>query len=280
MKSLKTLLIVSLALIAYGAQAYRSENVPLFLSEQELLDELKSAPKENLEREKKLRELYLQAGAKAEDITLQEVKPNNPNDPTLHNVIVTKKGETDSVLIVGGHLDKVNVGSGIIDDWSGATLAANLYQTLKPLTTKHTFVFIGFAYEERGLLGSRAYVASLSEEQKKKVKAMVNLECLGVDDPFVWTNGSTDSLEAIAHKVANENDLPLRDHVLNGVGADSIPFEQAGIPNITFDGLAVEHFRLIHSEQDKFDNISPTYYNNAYRLVAQFLIALDRTLTN
>ena len=81
------------------------------------MDELKSAPKDNVERERKLRELYLQAGAKAEDIALQEVKSNNPNDPALHNVIVTRKGETDSVIVVGGHLDKVGVGNGIIDDW-------------------------------------------------------------------------------------------------------------------------------------------------------------------
>ncbi|MCS6859545.1 MAG: M28 family metallopeptidase [Abditibacteriales bacterium] len=279
MKSISTLLIVSLVLIAYGASAYRAENVPSFLPEQELLDELQAAPQDNVEREKKLRELYLQAGAQPEDITLQGVKTNNPHDPVLHNVIVTEKGETDAVIIVGGHLDKVSVGQGVIDNWSGATLAANLYQTLKPLKMKHTFVFIGFAYEERGLLGSRAYVASLSAEQKKRVKAMVNLECLGVDDPFIWTNGSTDSLEVIAHRVARENNLPLRDHVLNGVGTDSIPFEQAGIPNITFDGLAQENFRFIHSALDNFSNIKPPAYQNAYRLVTQFLMALDKSET-
>jgi Zn-dependent M28 family amino/carboxypeptidase len=250
------------------------------LPEKELLDELKSAPKENVERVKRLRELYLQAGAKPEDVTLQEVKTNNAADPALHNVIVKKKGETDAVIVVGGHLDKVKAGDGIIDDWSGACLATNLYQTIQSLNLKHTFIFIGFAYEERGLLGSRVYVASLPDEQKKKVKAMVNLECLGVDDPFIWTNGSTDSLEVIAHKVADEHKLPLRDHVLNGVGADSIPFERAGIPNITFDGLAVEHFGFIHSEQDNFSNVNPTFYQNAYRLTTQFLVALDRALGN
>ena len=264
-----------------SAAAWGWDNPPLvFVPDQEILEELKSAPKANADRVERLRELYLQAGAKPEQITLQEVKANPEDKSPLHNVIVTKKGQTDSVIVVGGHLDKVSAGDGIIDDWSGACLATNLYQTLRPLDTKHTFVFIGFAHEERGLLGSRAYVASLSDEQQKRIKAMVNLECLGVDQPFIWTNGSTDSLEVIAHQVADEHELPLRDHVILGVGADSIPFDRAGIPNITFDGMAVENFRFIHSDLDTFSNVKPDCYLNAYRFTSRFLVALDRRLAD
>ncbi|MBI3463813.1 MAG: serine hydrolase [Planctomycetes bacterium] len=259
--------------------AWACDDPPLvFVPDQEILEELKSAPKANPDRVERLRELYLQAGAKPDEITLQEVKASQDDDSPLHNVIVTRKGQTDSVIVVGGHLDKVSAGDGIIDDWSGACLATNLYQTLRPLDTKHTFVFIGFAHEERGLLGSRAYVDSLSDGDKKRIKAMVNLECLGVDPPFIWTNGSTDSLEVIAHQVAEEHKLPLRDHVILGVGADSIPFDRAGIPNITFDGMAVENFRFIHSELDNFSNIKPDCYLDAYRVTSRFLVTLDRRL--
>jgi Iap family predicted aminopeptidase len=69
--------------------------------------------------------------------------------------------------------------------------------------------------------------------------------------------------------------LPLRDHVLEGVGADSIPFDRAGIPTLTFDGLPAERFDLIHSERDTYANIRPECYVNAYRVVASFLLALD-----
>jgi Iap family predicted aminopeptidase len=249
-----------------------------WVPDKEVLDELKSAPKENPARVERLRELYVQAGAKADDMTLQEVKLETEGAPVLHNVIVRKKGMTDSVIVVGGHLDKVPPGDGVIDDWSGACLATNLFQTIRGVSTHHTFVFMGFAYEEAGLVGSRAYVTSLAEEDRKRIKAMVNLECLGVEDPFIWTNGSTDSLEVIAHRVAEEHKLPLRDHEIQGVGADSIPFERAGIPNITFDGLPVEQLRLIHSERDNFSNIKPDSYLNAYRLTAHFLVTLDKSL--
>jgi hypothetical protein len=277
MRSSPTLASLAAALVlVLPARAPRAEDAPASVAERELLEELRAAPRENVAREKTLRALYEQAGARPEDIALQEVPARDEQGPVLHNVIVTKPGETDAVIVVGGHLDKVPPGDGVIDDWSGACLATNLYQSLRPRRTRHTFVFIGFAHEERGLLGSRAYVASLSPEARAKVTAMVNLECLGVDDPFLWTNGSTDRLEALAHRVAEGNGLPLHDHVLENVGADSIPFDRAGIPTITFDGLPAPRFDLIHSEHDTYANVRPECYVNAYRVVSRFLLALDR----
>jgi CubicO group peptidase (beta-lactamase class C family) len=269
-----SLIILSL----FASSVFADEPGIRWVGDEEILEELKSAPRENVARVQRLRELYIQAGAAPEDIRLQEVPGRNSDDPLLHNVIVTKTGKSDAVIVVGGHLDKVRAGDGIIDDWSGAALAANLYQTIREFPTTHTFVFIGFAYEEQGLVGSRAYVGSLSDEQKQKMKAMVNLECLGVDDPFIWTNGSTDSLETIAHQVADEYKLPLRDHKIMGVGSDSIPFDRVGVPNITFDGMAVENFGFIHSDKDVFSNVQPQAYLNAYRVTSRFLVTLDRKL--
>jgi hypothetical protein len=276
MPSRRAASLVAVFLIVLPGRDLRAEDSPAVVAERELLDELRAAPKENEAREKTLRALYEQAGARPGDIVLQDVPARDEPGPLLHNVIVTKPGATESVIIVGGHLDKVPPGDGVIDDWSGACLATNLYQALRPLRTRHTFVFIGFAHEERGLLGSRAYVASLSPEARAKVAAMVNLECLGVADPFLWTNGSTDRLEALAHRVAEEDGLPLHDHLIEGVGADSIPFDRAGISTITFDGLPATRFDLIHSEHDTYANIRPECYVNAYRVVVAFLLGLDR----
>lgn len=242
----------------------------------ELLAELRSAPRENPDRVQRLRELYLQAGAAKDDVVLQEVLADRA--PPLHNVIVTKRGQSDSVIVVGGHLDKVSVGDGVIDDWSGSCLATNLYQTLRSIDTHHTFVFMGFAHEEQGLVGSSAYVKSLTETQRKQIRAMVNLECLGVSDAFVWSNGSTDMLEAIAYDVAARHELPLREHVIVGVGADSMSFDRVGIPTITFDGLPLEQIRLIHSPQDTFASIHQSAYCRTYEFVARYLLALDSTL--
>lgn len=279
--------ILGLSLFASGPLAYAAEPDWTWVEDQELMDELGSAPAKTVERVERLKELYELAGAKADEIELQEVKSPFGNGETSHNVIVTLAGKSGRTIVVGGHLDKVAPGKGIIDDWSGACLATNLYQTLRPLAEegklRHSFVFVGFTAEEQGLIGSREFVKSRVQQKKpgdesREYVAMLNLECLGVADPMIWTNGSTDSLERIAHKVAAEFEIPLSDHEIRGVGADSIPFEDAGVPNLTFDGLPIDKFRFIHSEEDKFENIRQEYYVNSYRLAARFLVALDAEL--
>jgi aminopeptidase-like protein len=269
-------LLVALLLGPAASQSAWARQEAAVVGDQEILDELKAAPGTNPERVERIKELFLQAGAPEEAIELQPVKGRRPDDPLLHNVIATKKGKTDKVIVVGGHLDKVAKGDGVIDDWSGSSMATNLYQALKDVDTEHTFVFIGFAYEEQGLVGSREYVKAQGEGVDAKIRAMVNIECVGVGGPFIWTNGSNDELEKIAHKVAGDKTLKLEDHVIQGVGADSIPFEQAGIPTITFDGLPLDRISLIHSDQDRFDNISPETYVTTYRLVTHYLMELDR----
>jgi hypothetical protein len=102
---------------------------PAAVAERELLAELQAAPRENEERVRTLRALYEQAGARPEEISCRRCGPGDTPPPLLHNVIVTKPGATDAVIVVGGHLDKVPPGDGVIDDWSGACLATNLYQT-------------------------------------------------------------------------------------------------------------------------------------------------------
>lgn len=52
--------------------------------------------------------------------------------------------EATATIVVGGHLDFIDAGQGIVDDWSGAAMLASLYETLKPQTSKHSFEFVAF----------------------------------------------------------------------------------------------------------------------------------------
>ncbi|HEX8236151.1 MAG TPA: M28 family peptidase [Abditibacteriaceae bacterium] len=279
------LLIVATTAIGFAAVAQAGSKIatsqasPKQVPTSELLGELKAAPKQNTARQNKLIALFRQAGARPADIRLQQVWPlqnRRSSDPVLNNIIVTKKGMAPGVIVVGAHFDKVASGSGVIDNWSGAAMVANLYQTLRPLQTRHTFQFVGFAYEEQGTLGSRDFLVPMLNAERRGIKAMVNLECLGVDGPFLWTNGSHDKLEAFARSVAAANKLPLQSHDLPNVSSDSAPFARYGIPVIGFDGLAVERLSLIHSERDQWGAINPTRYAATYKLLTQFLRALDK----
>lgn len=268
-----TLALVLVAIV-WPARSAQDENAPKPVPLESLLADLKAAPKTNDERERMLQDLYVKAGAKPDEIRLMDVSLNG--QVAGHNVMVLKKGETATTIVLGGHLDKVNIGDGIIDDWSGCIIAKNIYQALRETKTKHNMLFVGFTMEERGLLGSRQFVQAAQDSKTPEMMAMANFECFGVSDPHIWANVANEKMKALAHKVAREQKIGLTEHTIPGTGADNVPFERAGIPSITLDGLPIEKIRLIHSVNDNFENIVPASYETGYKLGLEFVRALDR----
>jgi hypothetical protein len=109
-------------------------------------------------RQTAIHALFEEAGCQVEE---QRVSRNSAN------VICKLRGESDSTIVVGGH-------------WSGTALLPSLYETLKRASHHHTYVFVAFAEEETGLEGSSRYVKEFSKEERLRVRAFVNLECLGL----------------------------------------------------------------------------------------------------
>lgn len=244
------------------------------VSQSELAAELCAAPMENRAREEAAARLFIQAGAKESEVRFQ---PVDSSENAARNVYIVKPGRTADTIVVGGHLDHVAVGQGVIDDWSGVCATTNIYQAIKNVETRHTIVFIGFAGEESGLKGSLAYVESLDAQAKSRHKAMLNLECLGPAESHVWVNGSDQALIDVMRAVAAREKITLHEHLLHGVGADSNSFRAQGIPAVTIDGLPKEKFSLIHSEKDTCESVNQNYYYDSYRLAVSFLLELDRT---
>ncbi len=229
-------------------------------------------PSTNPERQKFMVDLFKLGGATDADIVLQDAGRGR------HNVIVTKKGKTDRVIVVGAHYDKVHEGLGKIDNGTGSTMIANLYQALNGTETDATIVFIAFAREEEGLIGSRKYVSSLSKDQRSKIDAMINLDTLAVDGTFSWRNNSTRALLDRVAQVSRESGHALKEDYLNGGDADSSTFRDAGIPAMTLYGASQDViFDVIHSENDNMSAFSLPHYKNAYMLTLELVKSLDRT---
>ena len=101
---------------------------------------------------------------------------------TTHNVIAeTRGGDPNRVVVVGAHLDSVPRGPGINDNGSGS--AANLeiaeVYAAQARAPRNKLRFIWFSAEEFGLLGSQAYVDSLSQAQRSQIMAMINFDMIG-----------------------------------------------------------------------------------------------------
>ena len=99
-----------------------------------------------------------------------------PGTYTTTNVIAeTTSGDPNNVIVVGAHLDSVGVGPGINDNGSGSATILEIAEQMSKVKPRNQVRFIWFGAEESGLLGSEAYVASLSPQEQRTDRRDVEL---------------------------------------------------------------------------------------------------------
>jgi Iap family predicted aminopeptidase len=227
----------------------------------------------NVEREKTLQALFIEAGCRDTNLVEQPVKHQK-----VPNIICTLPGTTDSEIIVAGHTDHVSLGVGAIDNWSSAALLPSFFQALNNEPRKHTFVFIGFTNEESGLFGSQFYVSQLTQDQISKIRAMINLDCVGVGTTDIWLTHSTKALADSIYNISLAMKLPLGVVNVDQVGDDdSSSFRKRNVPTLMVHSLTQDTFSLIHSDADQVSAMNMKNYFDTYRLVSTYLAYLDST---
>ncbi|GAA3141264.1 MULTISPECIES: M28 family metallopeptidase [Nonomuraea] len=99
---------------------------------------------------------------------------------TTYNVIAqSRKGDPNKVVMLGAHLDGVQEGPGINDNGSGSAGVLEVALQAAKLKPKNQLRFAFWGAEEFGLLGSEHYVASLSEEERARIKLYLNFDMIG-----------------------------------------------------------------------------------------------------
>lgn len=218
--------------------------------------------------------MFLQVGCADADLKEERVQQKDPP-----NIICALRGSSDSVIIVGAHTDHVDVGKGVVDDWSGAALLPALVESLHKTPRRHTFIFIGFTDEEKGLWGSKYYAHHLSREQVHGIRAMVNLECLGLTPTKVWADRANRLLLSDLVLIARNEQLDLQGVNVDRVGDDDThPFLSRHVPVITLHSVTQKTWHFLHSPGDNLSAINFNDYYNSYRLIAAYLAYLDATL--
>jgi carboxypeptidase Q len=94
--------------------------------------------------------------------------PKQLPDAVSYNVIADLKGteHPEQVIIVSGHLDSWDLGTGAIDDGAGVAIAMQTIQLMKQLhlRPKRTIRFIAWMNEENGVVGGRTYAKEYEAE--------------------------------------------------------------------------------------------------------------------
>ncbi len=235
---------------------------------------LKGFSRKNEEREAIIKQLFRESGCKEDQLSEQVVRATLPP-----NVICVLPGETDGVILVGAHTDKVDEGDGVVDNWSGASLLPSLLYSVSGHKRRHTFIFVGFTGEEKGLLGSDFYVHKLSSVQRSKIEGMVNFDTLGLGPTEVWASHADTPLLNALSRIAITMKLPITVMNVDNIGStDSESFAEFRIPRVTIHSLTEKTLPILHSSRDKIDAIHMDDYYTTYRLMAGYLAFLDTQL--
>src|SRR5438876_1712006 len=231
----------------------------------------------NKQREATLKQMFAEAGCDDQHLSEQPVKGSK-----LPNVICLLPGSSDKVIIVGAHFDRVSEGDGVVDNWSGASLLPSLYQAVKIEPRKHTYIFIGFTDEEKGLVGSRFYVRQMTKEQVAATDAMVNMDTLGLAPSEVWATHSDKRLIGALAFIAKQLNVPITGVNVDQIGSsDAESFAERKIPRITVHSLTQETWNagILHTSKDKFSALRLDDYYQTYRLLAAYIAFLDQLAT-
>jgi putative aminopeptidase FrvX len=234
---------------------------------------LASFSRDNTQREAIIKKMFTDLGC-GDHLTEEPVE--HVKQPDL---ICVLPGRTSQTIVVGAHFDHVSIGDGVVDNWSGASLLPSLYQGLRTESRQHTFIFIAFTGEEKGELGSQAYVRRMSKDEVARTEAMVNMDTLGLGPTELWLSHADPYLAASLGAVAKSLSLPLGVVNVDNVGSsDSEEFARRKIPRITIHSVTQQTWPILHSSRDNMKAVHLDDYYDSYRLIEGYLVYLDGAL--
>ncbi|MCI0857914.1 MAG: M20/M25/M40 family metallo-hydrolase [Chloroflexi bacterium] len=192
----------------------------------------------------------------------QEVHPSQ-------NVIAEKPGGPDAigVVVLGAHYDTVPDVPGANDNASGTAVLLTLAEQLQNQPLPFTVRFIGFGSEELGLRGSRHYLDSLSEQQRRDITAMLNFDSLGSGESLGVLGDS--ELVGRLVEIGKEMGIDVRSSSpLRGGSSDHASFQRLGIPAVMF--VSRDSSR-IHTSDDTLEHVNARLLGDAVRLALGLL---------
>ncbi|PIV81609.1 carboxypeptidase [bacterium CG17_big_fil_post_rev_8_21_14_2_50_64_8] len=204
----------------------------------------------------------------------------NHEDVTNFNVIGEIRGSEapEEIILVAGHLDSWDVGTGASDDGTGVTLAlaAARLQLQQDRRPRRTIRVVFYACEEMGGFGGRAYLEAHRQELDRHVLVM---ESDG--GGFAPRGFSVQADSTVVARVA-ELAAPLAriapDHWSVGPGGSGVdvgPLAAAGVPGIGHHVDGSGYFALHHSRADTYDKVDPDEMARNTAAIAGLIYSVD-----
>ncbi|MDB4303020.1 M20/M25/M40 family metallo-hydrolase [bacterium] len=184
------------------------------------------------------------------------------------NVIgeITGRELPDQVVVIGGHLDSWDLGTGAVDDGAGVAIAMATGAFIKNnanLRPRRTIRVILWGAEELGLIGARAYAKARQEDGSIADHVIGSESDFGAGPIYGLQSSSNVSPNAI-HVVDTMAGLmgklgvSRRSGDTSG-GPDMIPLAALGVPALNLMQDGTDYFDLHHTPDDTFDKVNPEH---------------------
>lgn len=187
--------------------------------------------------------------------------PQQLPDAVSYNVIADLKGSEhpEQVVIVSGHLDSWDLGTGAIDDGAGVAVAmqvANLARQLQ-LRPRRTIRVIAWMNEENGLMGGRTYAQNRVAEMANQFAALES--DLGAGHPLGLNIRAKQEVLPLLEPVAQVLQATGAGLLAfsEDTGSDLIPMAAAGVPTFSPMQDNRTYFNYHHTAADTLDKIVP-----------------------
>lgn len=205
------------------------------------------------------------------------MEAKNHGEREQPNVIGELEGRElpDQILVVGGHLDSWDVGTGAHDDGAGCAIMLGATRLLHSLglRPRRTVRVVLFNAEEQGGYGGRAYNEKHADELDRHVGAMESDSGAFAPDGFS-VRADEAVLERIKAYAAALGSVGADDVREGWAGVDIGPIVEAGVPGIGHRVKGERYFDYHHSPADTFDKIVLEELNANVAAVAALIWAI------
>jgi carboxypeptidase Q len=202
--------------------------------------------------------------AKGEKVRMHLVlTPRTLPDVPSANVIAEIRGteRPEEIVLVGGHLDSWDLGTGAIDNGSGVAMVMETMRILKELgiRPKRTIRGVLFMNEENGLRGGKKYFENVAkrEELHRHVAAIESDAGAATPTGFITTLEGRDLDRVQTRLKVLDRIAPMTFRSSRQTGADTSPLTDAGVPGFGLVPDPRHYFDFHHSAADTLDKVDP-----------------------
>lgn len=187
--------------------------------------------------------------------------PQTLPDAASYNVIADWKGteHPEQVVVVSGHLDSWDLGTGAIDDGAGIVVSMQAIHLLQKLDIhpRRTVRFIAWMSEEEGSQGAATYIQDHAADVANHIGALESDLGAGHPDGVMWAGKP--ELGAWLQPVAQALE-PIGANTFRSspeTGEDINVLTEKGVPSFAPSQDGRYYFNYHHTPADTFDKVDP-----------------------